>query len=90
SVTQQCANMGGNQRCPGTQHRMECPVDEIRNRTVLQTGMENDHSLPQLIALIDTLKLITEQVRAYERALPQDNYQRIKRRPLHFATADAL
>ena len=31
-------------------------------------------SYPQLDALIDTLELMTHQVRAYERALPHDNY----------------
>jgi DNA-binding NarL/FixJ family response regulator len=32
------------------------------------------NSPPQLVALIDTLELMTEQVRAYERALPPDNH----------------
>ncbi|MBL7202685.1 MAG: response regulator transcription factor [Anaerolineae bacterium] len=31
-------------------------------------------SLPQLSALIDVLELMTDQARAYERALPPDNY----------------
>jgi DNA-binding NarL/FixJ family response regulator len=30
--------------------------------------------IPQLAILIDTLELITDQVRAYERALPADNH----------------
>ena len=33
-----------------------------------------ESSLPQLAALIDTLKLMTDQTRAYERALPHDNF----------------
>jgi DNA-binding NarL/FixJ family response regulator len=36
--------------------------------------VSDDDSLPQLAALIDTLELLTEQARAYERALPSDNY----------------
>ncbi len=31
-------------------------------------------SLPQLVALIETLELMTDQARAYERVLPPDNY----------------
>jgi DNA-binding NarL/FixJ family response regulator len=53
---------------------MECPVDETSNSTIPKAAIREDHSLPQLIALIDTLELITDQVRAYERALPPDNY----------------
>jgi len=33
-----------------------------------------ENLLLQLAALMDTLELITEQTRAYERALPADNY----------------
>ena len=35
---------------------------------------EKGVSFPQLAALIDTLELMTDQARAYERALPPDNY----------------
>lgn len=35
---------------------------------------ETKLSPPQLAALIDTLELMTEQARAYERALPPDNH----------------
>ncbi len=39
-----------------------------------KTPPPQDMLPPQLTALIETLTLITEQVRAYERALPGDNH----------------
>ena len=39
-----------------------------------KTATDLPESLPQLEALIDTLELMTHQARAYERALPPDNY----------------
>lgn len=39
-----------------------------------KTPPPQDTLPPQLAALIDTLMLITEQVRAYERALPANNH----------------
>ena len=39
-----------------------------------KTAKDLPESLPQLEALIDTLELMTHQARAYERALPPDNY----------------
>ena len=39
-----------------------------------RTPTDLPESLPQLEALIDTLELMTHQARAYERALPRDNY----------------
>ena len=49
-------------------------MDETIDRTVPKAATGKNSSLSQLVALIDTLELITEQARAYERALPPDNY----------------
>jgi DNA-binding NarL/FixJ family response regulator len=35
---------------------------------------DGDTSLPQLVELVDVLQLMIEQARAYERALPRENY----------------
>jgi len=49
-------------------------VNERREGTETRAASGEETWPPQLAALIDVLELMTDQVRAYERALPPDNY----------------
>ena len=48
-------------------------MDERESDTARETQGESS-SAPQLESLVDLLELMTHQARAYERALPPDNY----------------
>jgi hypothetical protein len=49
-------------------------VDERQSETASWRQAQGSEPLPQLTALLEVLELIADQVRAYERVLPHDNY----------------